>query len=87
MFKAFIIITLAGLVVLGAGYLYGSLQTAATLRTVHNMHTYEEDRSTRNPGKLVMWLGGGLMMVGGAGLIHVFLKESEDETPISKPSR
>ena len=87
MFKAFIIITLAGLVVLGAGYLYGSLQTASTLRAVHDMHTDVEDRSTRNPGGLVMWLGGSLMMVGVAGLIHVFLKESEDQTPISKPSR
>ena len=87
MFKAFIIITLAGLVVLGAGYLYGSLQTASTLRTVHNMHTDVEDRSTRNPGGLVMWLGGGLMMIGVAGVVHVFLKESEDEAPINKPSR
>ncbi len=86
MFKAFIIITLTGLVVLGAGYLYGSLQTDTTLRTIHNMHTYEEDRSTRNPGALVMWLGGGLMMVGGAGLIHVFLKEAEDEPTAGKSS-
>ena len=78
MLKAFIIIILLGLIVLAAGCVYNWLMTAETFQTVHKMHA-APDKTARDPGGFLMWLGGGIAMIGGAGVVHVFLSAVEEE--------
>ena len=78
MLKAFITIILAGLIVMTAGYVYGRLLTSDAFQTVHEMHA-APDKSARDPGGFLMWLGGGLVMIGGAGLVHYFLRAADEE--------
>ena len=79
MLKTFIIIIVVGLIILLAGYFYNRLMTAETFQTVHKWHA-EEPKEPRNPGALLMWLGGSLAMLGGAGVVHVFLRAADEET-------
>jgi len=78
MVKTFIIIVVAGLIVLLAGYLYNSLMTAETFQAIHKMHA-DPPKEARDPGGLLMWVGGGMAMVGGAGLVHIFLRAADEE--------
>ena len=78
MLKTFIIVIAVGLIVLAAGYVYNQLMTAETFQTIHNMHA-EPEKKSRDPGGLLMWLGGSMAMIGGAGVVHVFLSAAEEE--------
>ena len=80
MLKTFIIIVVIGLIVLLAGYVYNRLMTSPTFQTVHKMHADPPQKGTdRDPGALLMWLGGSLAMLGGAGVVHIFLRAADEE--------
>ena len=78
MLKIFLIVVAVGLIVMLAGYFYNRLMTAETFQTIHKMHA-DPPKDGRDPGGFLMWLGGSLAMLGGAGMVHVFLRAADEE--------
>lgn len=78
MLRAFIIVVLAGAVLIGAGYVYGRVKRADVFQEIHARQA-EQRKKERDPGGFLMWIGGGLVMIGGAGAGHVLLKAPDDE--------
>jgi len=79
MLRAFIIIALAGVVLLGAGYVYGRVKTADVFHEVHARQAESKQKTDRDPGGFLMWMGGGLALIGGAGVGHVLFAKPDDE--------